>query len=89
MNSLLNADVVEPRKGFWERQIPSNPNVRQLVFDAVFGVVAPVICFYLDPGIIRYGPFYVFSYLHVGIFIYILSFFAIATLCFWLAFGRT
>jgi hypothetical protein len=39
--------------GFWRRQFALQRTRPQLVFDVIFGVIAPVFCFYFDPLLFR------------------------------------
>lgn len=85
MNSILTGNAIEERAGFWGRQFGATQTPGQMVFDVVFGLLMPLICFYLDPGIVRgarSAPFGEFS-----IFIYAFSGLAIIALFIWLAFG--
>jgi len=86
MYSILNPDASDLKPSFWQRQFSVPSTLPQTTFDVVFGIVMPVICFYLDPGIVQ-GPL---SYYLPGasVFIYPFSFLAILTLALWLVFGR-
>jgi hypothetical protein len=46
---------VAPATRFWERQFSGTPTRPQTAFDIVFGVVTPLVCLILDPGIFRTG----------------------------------
>jgi hypothetical protein len=41
--------VITQRLGFWERQFALAPTRAQDRFDALFGVIVPVLCFMADP----------------------------------------
>jgi hypothetical protein len=41
------------RGSFWKRQFAGDRTEPQLVFDVVFGLVAPVLCFYFDPLVFK------------------------------------
>jgi hypothetical protein len=43
----------ESTVGFCSRQFGTNPTHGQLVFDILFGIAAPVICFVFDPIVFR------------------------------------
>lgn len=45
----MKKQSVKTAPGFWERQFRGEPTSNQNVFDALFGVVAPILCFMLDP----------------------------------------
>jgi hypothetical protein len=55
--------------GFWRRQFRSEATVKQKVFDWIFGIVLPVICFTFDPivfsgnGWAPFGEYKPFAYL--------------------------
>lgn len=85
MNSILFNPAIEEREGFWRRQLGATYTARQVVFDVVFGILMPLVCFYFDPGIIRgtgstmLGEF--------SIVIYGFSGAAILMLSIWIVFG--
>ncbi|HXU07982.1 MAG TPA: hypothetical protein VN743_03220, partial [Blastocatellia bacterium] len=85
MNSILFNDAIEERTGFWRRQLGATYTARQVVFDVVFGILMPLVCFYFDPGIIRetrstaLGEFSIFIYGFSGV--------AILTLSVWIFLG--
>jgi hypothetical protein len=43
------------RGSFWKRQFAGDRTEPQLVFDVVFGLLAPVLCFYFDPLVFKGG----------------------------------
>lgn len=45
------------RGGFMHSQFRPPASGAQTVFDVLFGVVAPILCFYFDPGILRSSGF--------------------------------
>jgi len=59
-----------PRGSFWKRQFAPNLTEPQMVFDVVFGVIAPILCFYFDPLVFKGGivgpplhqPYQLFAY---------------------------
>jgi len=56
VNSILASNSIEERRGgFWSRQFDASPTSGQVAFDVVFGLLMPLLCFYLDPGIVRGG----------------------------------
>ncbi|MEK6300810.1 MAG: hypothetical protein AABO41_08825 [Acidobacteriota bacterium] len=89
MSSILTADEEPFRAGFWQRQFSSNSTTYQVVFDVMFGILMPLVCFYFDPGIIRDGAVRLFSptLLH-AVLVYSLSAIAILTLIVWLSFAN-
>jgi|SRR5215813_207254 len=77
-----------PRRiGFWRRQLALNPTSKQIIFDVLFGVIAPVLCFVFDPIVFRDGfggapllsDYQTFAYLFSGL--------QIMLLCLWLIIG--
>ena len=42
-------------KGFFRRQIQSEATSNQKIFDWVFGIILPIICFYFDPIVFKGG----------------------------------
>jgi len=85
MNSILFNHPIEERTGFWRRQMGATHTAGQVVFDVVFGILMPLVCFYFDPGIIRgtrstpLGEFSIFIYGFSGV--------AILTLSVWIFLG--
>ena len=82
MSSILTTHI----EGFWRRQFSASTTPLQLVFDVAFGVLMPIICFYLDPGIIS-GDFRS-SFPRMEVFVYAFSILAICTLSLWLTIGH-
>jgi hypothetical protein len=84
MTSILaEAEVVHHQAGFWRRQFAESRTQWQLVFDVVFGVAAPILCFYFDPIVFKGGdavlqPLQLFVYgvaaLEVSLFVLALIF---------------
>lgn len=50
-NNLLNASKV----GFWKRQFQMQTTYKQNVWDWIFGVIMPLICFIFDPIVFKGG----------------------------------
>jgi hypothetical protein len=42
-----------PSDGFWRRQFMPPTTKRQKIFDVLFGVIAPVLCFVFDPIVFK------------------------------------
>src|SRR3982751_3401848 len=86
MASILGNQPFNQKSRFWVRQFSDSATRPQLVFDVIFGIVMPILCFYFDPGIIR-GPYLRNTYLsldHLAISIFLFSGLAILGLSFWL-----
>lgn len=71
MSLNLTAEDLEPETdSFWRRQFSKTSTEPQVVFDFVFCLVAPLLCFYFDPVVFKgglignavLGPFQVFAY---------------------------
>ena len=80
-------DAPAPKVGFWKRQFQAEETGRQKVFDWIFGVVTPVICFFFDPIVFvakgdrpLMGGYKTFAYM--------LSFSAIMATLAWLLWGK-
>lgn len=75
------------QRGFWRRQFSPTTTRAQIVFDVVFGIVAPVLCFFFDPIVFKDGLgaalFHQFQS-----FVYMVSAFEILMLIAWLSCGR-
>jgi hypothetical protein len=89
MESLSSTVTRKKRDGFWRRQFNADPTGRQIIFDVIFGILMPLLCFYFDPGIlsreslgITRGPIPVFS--GRTFFIYAFSALAILALIVWM-----
>lgn len=79
------------RRGFWRRQFDNSATSAQIIFDLIFGILMPVLCFVFDPGILGANGLVgvpVLSLLRLSCFFYGLSCLAIPTLVLWLAVGR-
>src|SRR5215831_1129917 len=80
-----------PESGFWRRQFDNTPSEGQIIFDVIFGVLMPVLCFIADPGIMRGKGLFGSPDISLRVyspFVYGLSLLAIPALGLWLAFGR-
>jgi hypothetical protein len=88
MSSILTADVEPFRGGFWHRQFTHDSTTHQIVFDVMFGILMPLACFYLDPGIIQSGMFdRDLRMISHAPLVYSISAIAMFTLMIWLAFA--
>lgn len=81
-----------PKDGFLRRQFQPPTTPAQTVFDVLFGVMAPILCFVFDPGILRSSDFGfgtgpgIFS--EFQSFVYLVSGIEILLLIVWLTWGR-
>ena len=82
------ADIGPVTNGFWKRQFLQKTTGPQLVFDLIFGVVGPILCFVFDPIVFQgglAGPPFLPDYQGV---VYLFSGVEIILLCLWLASGK-
>jgi len=81
------SDVRPVNNGFWKRQFLQRSTRPQLVFDLIFGVVGPVLCFVFDPVVFQGGllgrPFFP----EYQTFVYLFSGIEMVLLCLWLVMG--
>jgi hypothetical protein len=82
MNTLgLTSTIEPPKTGFWRRAFTSKARV----FDLVFGVVGPILCFIFDPIVFRAGEFAGPPLLQdLQVWVYLISGLEIVTLLLWL-----
>ncbi len=74
--------------GFFRRQFSPPTTRAQTVFDVLFGVVAPVVCFVFDPIVFRSGEFDTALFPGYQAFAYLVSGIEILFLTIWLIWGR-
>lgn len=86
---ILDADTPPPPT-FVERHFFHPPTIKQNIFDVALGMIIPVLCYYLDPGILGGGfldDMIGLPNRQLTLFIYIFSGLAIPILAFWLLLG--
>jgi hypothetical protein len=93
----MSAPIDQPKpKNWWQRLWSPEPTISQSIFDFIFGVVAPLLCLYFDPGVFRsgdpcFGPLLgwaaPFVYLAIGLGVSLLTFWLIAN--HWIVRGRS
>jgi hypothetical protein len=90
LNLIERDSVIRPvtKPGFWRQQFAPQVTQSQIVFDIVFGVVGPILCFAFDPVVFRSG------FMAIGplfpdyqIYVYLLSGLQIVLLSVWLLSG--
>lgn len=74
--------------GFLRRQFSPPTTYAQTVFDALFGIVAPVLCFVCDPIVFRSSEFGSALLVDYQAFAYLVSGVEILSLIIWLVWGR-
>jgi hypothetical protein len=75
------------KTGFWQRQFAATVTRPQTIFDVIFGVIGPTLCFVFDPVVFRssfFGPPLLPEY---QVFAYLFSALQITLLSFWLLIG--
>jgi hypothetical protein len=65
------------KSGFWKRQFQKETTKGQKVFDGIFGIILPVICFFFDPIVFRGNGAFLGAFKP---FAYLLSYFSIMAL---------
>ena len=73
--------------GFWRRQLKPPTTRAQKIFDVIFGVIAPVLCFVFDPIVFK-GNFNDGLFPEYQSFAYLVSGIEILLLVVWLICGR-
>lgn len=74
--------------GFWRRQFRPPRTRAQRVFDVLFGIIAPVLCFAFDPIVLKRGEFGGALFPQFRSFVYLVSGIEILLLITWMALGR-
>lgn len=77
----------QEKAGFWHRQFAPTLTRPQIIFDVVFGMVGPILCFVFDPIVFRSwigGAPFAADYQTL---VYLFSGLQITLLCFWLLTG--
>ena len=81
MRRIFSEEEVAPRQRFWSRQFDPVATRSQELFDGIFGVILPILCFVVDPIVFRGGFFggpmldgyqalaYLVSVVEIGVFI--------------------
>src|ERR687891_644900 len=53
MRRVFSEEEVQPKPRFWRRQFVPVPTRGQELFDGIFGVILPVLCFVADPAVFK------------------------------------
>lgn len=83
-NSTKNKD----KRGFWRRQFQIETTSKQKIFDWIFGVGLPVICFVFDPLVFKNNGLGNAILGNFKPFAYILSFISVMAMSAWLIWGE-
>jgi hypothetical protein len=80
-------NITSEKRLFWRRQFAGDRTEAQQIFDVVFGVIAPILCFYFDPVVFK-GAFVQASSLQsYQLFAYGVTAVEVSVLAVWLLFG--
>ena len=75
------------QQGFWKRQFAPQQTRKQLIFDMIFRVHGPVICFIADPIVFKsmlFGPALFSDY---QFFVYLVTLVQVPVMAMWLLYG--
>src|SRR5947209_19244116 len=75
------------QQSFWRRQFSDSFTRGQVIFDVMFGVVLPILCFLLDPIVFKGGLIGEPDLVQFRALAYLMSGLAIVALALWLATG--
>lgn len=85
--NTASESIAPEKRLFWQRQFAGDRTEAQQIFDVVFGLIAPILCFYFDPIVFK-GEFVrestVQSY---QLFAYGVTAVEVSVLAVWLLFG--
>ena len=85
--NTTSESIAPERLSFWRRQFGEDRTDAQQVFDVVFGLIAPILCFYFDPIVFK-GPFVQESTIQsYQLFAYGVTAVEVSVLAVWLLFG--
>jgi len=90
MSGMISLDPYGPlasQQGFWRRQFAPQQTRKQLIFDMVFGVHAPVLCFIADPIVFKSMLFPPALYPDYQFFVYLVTLLQVPLLAIWLLYG--
>jgi hypothetical protein len=86
--NLPNNPTNLPKIGYWKRQFQAQGNSKQKVYNWIFGVILPVICFAFDPIVFKGGFGGSAMFANYKPFAYLLSFTCVMAMAAWLIFGE-
>jgi hypothetical protein len=85
--NTASESVTPEKRSFWRRQFDVNRTEPQQVFDVVFGVIAPILCFYFDPIVFKGALVEQSSLQSYQLFAYGVTAVEVSVLAVWLLFG--
>lgn len=83
----VEANSTRRKSRFWQRQFALEATTPQIVFDVIFGIIGPILCFVFDPFVFRGGLIGRPLLPEYQTFVYLFSGLQIALLVLWLATG--
>lgn len=89
MSAILtqNSQLEGTRRRFWKRQFAPPATTPQIIFDFVFGIIGPILCFVFDPVVFRGNFLGKPMFADYQVFVYLVSGIEIVVLIIWLLFG--
>ena len=85
--NTASESIAPEKRLFWRRQFGEDRTDAQQVFDVVFGLIAPILCFYFDPIVFK-GSFVQQSTIQsYQLFAYGVTAVEVSVLAVWLLFG--
>jgi hypothetical protein len=90
LNLEVQGIATNRRFPFWRRQFAKDQTQAQQIFDVIFGVIAPVLCFYFDPVVFKSGLVgqMVGDLKAYQMFAYSVAAINVPVLAIWLSFGK-
>ena len=86
---FIKQDQGSIKQGFWANQFSEKRTGEQLVFDVLFGIVFPVLCFVFDPIVFRSGfgaSNAIFDISNLKLLVYVFAALSMMALICWLKF---
>jgi len=90
MSGMISLDPYGPlasQQGFWRRQFAPQQTRKQLIFDMIFGVHGPVLCFLADPIVFKSVLLTTALYSDYQLFVYLVAALQVPLLSIWLLYG--
>lgn len=85
----IKEEIEKPQQGFWKGQFSVEPIRPQIVYDVLFGIIAPILCFWFDPIVFQDSTAPNEGLLgRYKLIVYFFSTIAIGALFLWLFYGN-
>lgn len=81
-------EAVPAKPRFWRRQFAAVPTRSQVLFDGIFGVILPILCFVADPVVFKNGIFGPPEFGRYQVLAYLVSTVEIAVFIVWRTFRK-